>query len=56
MLGPLYSVVGIISVVWASLPYFRKLREQKGIPYTACFVEKWASWLGEKVTGEQAAW
>ena len=56
MLGPLYSVVGIISVTWASLPYFQNVREQKGVPYTACFVEKWASWLGEKVTGEQAVW
>ena len=56
LLGPLYAVVGIISVTWASLPYFQKLRERKGIPYTACFVEKWASWLGEKVTGQKATW
>ena len=56
MLGPLYSLVGIISVTWASLPYFIKLREQKGVPYTACFVEKWASWLGERITGEKAVW
>ena len=55
MLGPLYLiVVGIISVTWANLPYFRRMRRNRHIPYTACFVESWASALGEKVTGERA--
>lgn len=54
VLGPLYLVVGIISVVWGSLPYFVKLRREKGVPYTACFVEAWASKWGERVTGEKA--
>lgn len=55
MLGPLYLiVVGIVSVTWANLPYFRRMRKEKHIPYTACFVESWASKLGEKVTGERA--
>lgn len=55
ILGPLYlPFIGIISYTWANLPYFRRLRKEKRIPYTACFVEAWASRLGERVTGEEA--
>lgn len=56
LLGPLMLFVGIISVVWGNLPYFAKLRREKGVPYTACFVEAWASSWGEWVTGEKAIW
>ncbi len=57
ILGPLYLfVVGIISVTWANLPYFVKRRRTRCIRYTSCFVESWASRLGEKVTGEAALW
>ena len=56
VLGPLYLIVGLISVTWARLPYFRKLRKEKKIPYTACFVESWASKWGEYVTGQRAIW
>ena len=57
LLGPLYLIViGIISYTWANLPYFRKLRREKKIPYTACFVESWASKWGELVTHEVAIW
>ena len=56
VLGPLYLIVGLISVTWANLPYFRKLRRERHIPYTACFVESWASKWGEWVTGEEATW
>ena len=56
VLGPLYLIVGLISVTWANLPYFRKLRREKKIPYTSCFVESWASRWGEWVTGEEAIW
>ena len=55
ILGPLYlPFIGIISYTWANLPYFKRLRKEKRIPYTACFVEAWASRLGEWVTGEEA--
>lgn len=54
VLGPLMLFVGIISVAWANLPCFVKLRRTKKIPYTACFVEMWASRWGELVTGEPA--
>ena len=57
ILGPLYlPFIGIISYTWANLPYFKRLRKEKRIPYTACFVEAWASRLGEWVTGEEAIW
>lgn len=54
VLGPLYLVVGVISLLWGNLPYFVKLRRKKNVPYTACFVEAWASKWGERVTGEKA--
>ena len=57
LLGPLYLVViGIISYSWANIPYFRKLRREKKIPYTKCFVESWASKWGEWVTKQNAIW
>ena len=56
VLGPLYLIVALISVVWANLPYFRNLRREKNIPYTSCFVESWASKWGEWVTREKAIW
>ena len=58
MLGPLYAIVGVISVGWGSIifPILSSKEKYKDIPYTKCFVEYWASWLGEKITGEKAAW
>ncbi|MCR5064089.1 MAG: hypothetical protein K6A89_12490 [Treponema sp.] len=56
LLGPFYIFVGIISTSWGMLPVFKKLREKKKIPYTACFVEGWASKWGELATGEEAVW
>ena len=56
VLGPLFLFVGIISLVWGRSRYFEKLRKEKNLPYTACFVESWASKGGEWVTGEEAIW
>lgn len=56
ILGPLYSIVGVISVTWANLPGFKRMRKEKNIPYTSCFVESWASTLGEQATGQRAIW
>jgi len=57
LLGPLYLVViGVVSYTWANLPYFRKMRREKNIPYTSCFVESWASKWGEWVTKQKAIW
>lgn len=56
VLGPGYLILALISVCWANIPWFRKLRREKKISYTACFVESWASRWGELVTGEAAIW
>ena len=56
LLGPLYLLIGLISLVWARHPYFIRLRREKKLPYTSCFVESWASKWGELVTGEEAIW
>ena len=57
LLGPLYLIViGIVSYTWANLPYFRKMRREKNIAYTSCFVESWASKWGEWVTKQKAIW
>ncbi len=56
VLGPLMLFVGIISVLWGNLPYFARRRSTRHLPYTACFVEAWASKWGEMATGEKAIW
>jgi len=54
LLGPLMIFVGIISVAWGNMPCFAKMRKERNLPYTACFVEAWASRWGELATGEKA--
>ncbi|MBR5798584.1 MAG: hypothetical protein IKY23_00840 [Lachnospiraceae bacterium] len=56
VLGPLFVIFGIISLVWGRHPYFEKKRREEGLRYTSCFVEAWASKWGELVTGEEAIW
>lgn len=56
LLGPFMLFVGIVSVLWGNLSYFARLRKRKNLPYTACFVEAWASKWGELTTGEKAIW
>ena len=47
LLGPLYLfTVGIISFTWANAPRFRRMRAERGLPYSHCFVERWADRLG----------
>lgn len=56
VLGPLMLFVGIISVTWGNHPCFDRLRRESGVPYTACFVEAWASKWGELTSKEPAIW
>lgn len=56
ILGPLMLFVGIISIAWGNLPSFSRFRKRRKLPYTACFVEAWASRWGEWVTGDRAIW
>ncbi len=51
ILGPLFiPVIGIPSLLWASLPVFEKLRTEKNISYFAPYFEKWANRLGQRAT------
>ena len=55
LLGPLYLIVmGIPSTLWGFLPSLNKLRRDKQISYFSFFTEKWANYLGEKVTGRKS--
>ena len=56
ILGPLYAITGVVSMTWGCLPVFVKMRRDRHVKYTACFVEAEASHLGEKITGEKALW
>ncbi len=50
LLGPLYLlVIGLPSFTWCMLPYFRKLRKEKKIPYSALYTEKWADYCGREL-------
>lgn len=51
ILGPLYlPIVGVISLLWSSLPMFKRIRKEKKLPYSFCFTESWADKLGERFT------
>jgi len=54
ILGPFYLLAALSSALWAGLPCFRIMRAKRRLPYTAFFVESWASRLGERVIGERA--
>lgn len=50
LLGPLYlPVIGLPSVLWCGLPFFRRIRKEKSISYNALYTESWANTLGESV-------
>lgn len=54
LLGPAYLfVIGLPSFLWCNLPYFRKLRLEKQIPYGAFYTEKWADHIAEKLFGQK---
>ena len=47
ILGPLFlPVIGLPSLLWASLPVFRRYRASKKVSYYALYTEKWANRLG----------
>ncbi len=51
ILGPLYLIViGIPSTIWGFIPSLVKMRREKQISYCAFFTERWANYLGERVT------
>ncbi len=51
ILGPLYLfVIGIPSFIWCNAKKFIKLRKEKGVSYYTFYPERWANYLGTKVT------
>lgn len=55
ILGPAYLfVIGIPSSVWANAPRLARKRRECQIPYYRFFTERWANYLGEKVTKEMS--
>lgn len=54
ILGPLYLfIIGIPSTIWGFLPYFQNKRNY-GVSYFSFFTEKFANYLGEKITKEKS--
>lgn len=52
--GPLYLIViGIPSTIWGFLPYFQNKRKN-GVSYFSFFTERFANYLGERVTKEKS--
>ncbi len=55
ILGPLYLIVmGIPSTLWGFLPQLNRKRQEQQISYFSFFTERWANYLGEKVTGQKS--
>ena len=55
ILGPLYLIfMGIPSTLWGFLPYYNKKRKSQNLSYFSFFTERWANYLGEKVTGKSS--
>lgn len=51
ILGPLYlPVIGLPSLLWATVPYFQRMRRTRKISYYSMYQEKWANHLGTRVT------
>lgn len=52
LLGPLYlPVIGLPSLLWCRLPYFKQRRMKSGRSYYSFYTEKWADMLGEWADG-----
>ena len=56
ILGWLYlPVIFLPSVVWFSMPYFRRFRKEKKYSYYRFYTEAWANHLAEKICHETPA-
>lgn len=51
ILGPFYLlVIGLPSLIWCNAKRFIKLRKDKNVSYYTFYPEKWANYLGSKIT------
>ena len=54
ILGPLFlPVMGIPSILWCNIPYFRRRRKERGVSYYCFYPESTANRLGAWATGEK---
>ncbi len=51
ILGPLFlPVIGLPSCLWANIPKLKRYRKNNRVSYYSFYTEKWANYLGERVT------
>lgn len=51
ILGPLFlPIIALPSLLWCGLPFFVRYRKEKSVSYYSFYPEKWANYLGEKIT------
>lgn len=51
ILGPLYLfVIGLPSLIWCNSKRFITLRKEKNVSYYSFYPERWANYLGTKIT------
>lgn len=54
ILGPLWLfVIAIPSVLWCNIPYFVKMRKEKGVSYYRAYCEGWSNECGLRATKER---
>lgn len=57
ILGPLFlPIIALPSLLWCGLPFFIRYRKEKLVSYYSFYPEKWANYLGEKITKNEAVW
>lgn len=55
ILGPLFlPVIGIPSCLWANIPCLKQYRKNHKISYYSFYPEKWANYLGERITKSES--
>lgn len=54
VMGPLFAVPGIWSVIWANSKHFQEKRRKEKIDYSRAWPERWANRLGERITGKRS--
>ena len=55
IVGPLYFIlIGLPSSVWSFSQKYNELRKRNNISYFNFFTEKWANYMGQKVTGKES--
>ena len=55
ILGPLYLIIiGIPATIWSFSKKYNEIKKNKKISYFEFYTEKWANYLGEKVTNKKS--